>query len=68
MSLDATKPLLLIFDLIILYIWIKINYEKYLRAIKTIIGIVKKETTVETTIVLATLSTTFLGEYMLPTR
>ena len=41
---------------------------KYLRAIKTITGIVKKDTTVETTIVLAMLLTTFLDEYIEPTK
>ena len=41
---------------------------KYLSAINTITGIVKKDTTVETTTVLAMLLTTFLDEYMEPTR
>ena len=41
---------------------------KYLRAKNTITGIVKKETTVETTIVLAMLLTTFFDEYIEPTR
>ena len=41
---------------------------KYFKAIKTITGIVKKDTTVETTTVLAMLLTTFLDEYIEPTR
>tara|TARA_B100001540_G_scaffold175007_1_gene154641 strand:+ start:237 stop:632 length:396 start_codon:yes stop_codon:yes gene_type:complete len=43
-------------------------YEKNLRAIKTIIGIVKKDKTVDTKIILAILSTFFFGEYIDPTR
>tara|TARA_B110000444_G_C18697179_1_gene527162 strand:+ start:692 stop:850 length:159 start_codon:yes stop_codon:yes gene_type:complete len=41
---------------------------KYLRAINTIIGIVKKDPTVDTTIVLAILFTTFFGECIDPTK
>jgi len=41
---------------------------KYLRAINTITGIVMKDITVETTIVLAMLLTTFFDEYIEPTR
>jgi hypothetical protein len=33
-----------------------------------VIGIVIKDITVDTTIILATLSTIFLGEYIAPTR
>ena len=39
-----------------------------MRAINTITGIVKKDTTVDTTIVLAILLTTFFDEYMDPTK
>ena len=42
--------------------------KKYLRDINTIIGIVKKDTTVETTMVLAILLTTFFEEYTEPTK
>ena len=41
---------------------------KYFKAKNTTIGIVIKDITVETTIILATLSTTFFGEYIEPTR
>ena len=41
---------------------------KYFKAKNTTIGIVKNEMIVDTTIVLAILSTIFFGEYMLPTR
>ena len=41
---------------------------KYLSDINTIIGIVKKDTTVETIMVLAILLTTFFDEYMEPTK
>ena len=43
-------------------------YGKKLKDIKTMIGIVTKEITVETKIILATLSTFSLGEYIDPTR
>ena len=39
-----------------------------MRAINTIIGIVKKDTTVDTTIVLAILLTTLFEEYIDPTK
>ena len=41
---------------------------KYFKATKTITGIVKKDATVETTIELAMLLTTFFDEYNEPTR
>jgi hypothetical protein len=41
---------------------------KYLKAKNTTIGIVINDIKVDVTIVLAILSTIFLGEYMLPTK
>ena len=41
---------------------------KYFKAKNTTIGMVTKDIKVETTIVLATLSTIFLGEYIDATR
>ena len=41
---------------------------KYFNDKNTTIGTVMKDNTVETTIILAMLSTTFLGEYIEPTK
>ena len=45
-----------------------IDQLKYFKAKNTTIGIVIKDIKVDITMVLAILSTTFFGEYMLPTK